>query len=111
MNLNRGHTLSLEESLSTVPTDGGSPFQVLFEHGTLQVEMYAPQGEDLQEPHTRDEVYVISRGSGTFFCDGKRTPCSVGDFLFVPAGIDHRFENFSDNFATWVVFYGQEGGE
>jgi len=31
--------------------------------------------------------------------------------LFVPAGVEHRFENFSDDFATWVIFYGPEGGE
>jgi hypothetical protein len=32
-------------------------------------------------------------------------------FLFVPAGQIHRFENFSSDFAVWVVFYGPEGGE
>jgi len=25
--------------------------------------------------------------------------------------MDHRFENFTDDFATWVIFYGEEGGE
>jgi mannose-6-phosphate isomerase-like protein (cupin superfamily) len=34
-----------------------------------------------------------------------------GDALFVPAGMKHRFENFSDDFATWIMFYGPEGGE
>jgi len=34
-----------------------------------------------------------------------------GDLLFVPAGIVHRFEDFTDDFATWVMFYGPEGGE
>jgi mannose-6-phosphate isomerase-like protein (cupin superfamily) len=34
-----------------------------------------------------------------------------GDVLFVPAGVEHRFEDFSDDFVTWVVFYGPEGGE
>ena len=33
------------------------------------------------------------------------------DVLFVPAGIEHRFENFTDDFATWVIFYGEKGGE
>jgi hypothetical protein len=31
--------------------------------------------------------------------------------LFVPAGIEHRFYDFSDDFCTWVMFYGPEGGE
>ncbi len=36
---------------------------------------------------------------------------STGDFLFVPAGVEHRFENFTSDFATWVFFYGPVGGE
>jgi hypothetical protein len=31
--------------------------------------------------------------------------------LFVPADVEHRFEEFSDDLALWVVFYGPEGGE
>ena len=31
--------------------------------------------------------------------------------LFVKAGHEHRFENFTDDFATWVIFYGPDGGE
>lgn len=34
-----------------------------------------------------------------------------GDFLFVPAGVEHRFEEFTDDLAVWVVFYGPDGGE
>jgi hypothetical protein len=25
--------------------------------------------------------------------------------------VPHRFENFTDDFGTWVIFYGPEGGE
>jgi hypothetical protein len=31
--------------------------------------------------------------------------------LFVGAGVEHRFEEFSDDLAVWVFFYGPEGGE
>ena len=35
--------------------------------------------------------------------------------LFAPRGADtqspHRFEAFSEDFATWVVFWGPPGGE
>ncbi len=40
-----------------------------------------------------------------------RQPFGPGDILHVPAGVEHRFEEFTDDFATWVVFYGPEGGE
>lgn len=88
-----------------------SPFLKVFEHGSLVVEVYQPKKVDLQQPHTRDEVYIIISGSGDFLNDGVRSDISVGDFLFVPAGIAHRFENFTDDFSTWVLFYGPEGGE
>ena|SRR5690606_37759945 len=86
-------------------------FTNIFKHGTLQLEVYKPYKEDSQKPHNRDEVYIIISGSGTFYNDGKRAQFSEGDFLFVPAGIEHRFENFTDDFSTWVLFYGPIGEE
>ncbi|WP_394749886.1 cupin domain-containing protein [Spongiimicrobium salis] len=88
-----------------------SPFLELFTHGSLSIEIYKPKGVDLQQPHSRDEVYVIIAGTGEFLNNGIRTNFAPGDFLFVPAGIPHRFENFSPDFSTWVIFYGPEGGE
>ena len=83
----------------------------LFQRGTLTVKLYAPRGSDPQTPHTRDEIYVVIRGTGDFFCADKRRKFGPHDFLFVPAGMEHRFENFSDDLALWVFFYGPEGGE
>lgn len=87
------------------------PFVELFAHGSLSVEIYRPLGRDEQTPHARDEVYVVLSGSGEFVNGGVRRPFEAGELLFVPAGIEHRFENFSDDFSTWVIFYGPEGGE
>ena len=80
-------------------------------HGSMIVEYYAPRGSDRQQPHTRDELYVIAAGTGTFLNGDARHPFTPGDVIFVPAGVVHRFEDFSDDFATWVIFYGPEGGE
>lgn len=87
------------------------PFVECFRHGSLSVEYYAPKGRDDQTPHSRDEVYVIVSGSGEFVLEGSRQDFETGEVLFVPAGAAHRFENFSEDFATWVFFYGPEGGE
>ncbi|HVY05398.1 MAG TPA: cupin domain-containing protein [Burkholderiales bacterium] len=89
----------------------GVPSAFVFERGSLQVKMYRPTGTDLQKPHTRDEVYVIARGSGTFVNNGERHAFEAGDMLFVPAGDEHRFESFTSDFCTWVLFYGPDGGE
>ena len=103
--------VSLADALSRLPGASGEPFAVVFEHGTLSVEIFAPRGADTQQPHSRDEVYVVARGRGQFVNDGVRQQVSAGDFLFVPARVPHRFENFSADFAVWVFFYGPEGGE
>ena len=99
-----------KEALQKLAKHDG-PFKTLFNHGTLEVEIYKPEKVDLQQPHTRDEVYVVISGTGEFLNGEVRTTFGPGDFLFVPAGVVHRFENFTDDFSTWVLFYGPEGGE
>lgn len=89
----------------------GAPFVEVFAHGSLTVELYSPVGRDEQAPHARDEVYVVIAGTGTFRCGGERHAFGPGSLLWVPAGAEHRFEDFTDDFSTWVLFYGPQGGE
>lgn len=105
-----GH-ISVAEALQRLETEGRKPFIGLFEHGTLTIEIYAPRGVDDQQPHTRDEIYVVASGSGIFELDGSRDHFAAGDVLFAPAGVPHKFLEFTDDFAVWVFFYGPEGGE
>lgn len=86
-------------------------FATLLRRGTLSVELYAPQGHDPQTPHKQDELYVIVSGTGEFVNGAEHHPFKPGDVLFVAAGVEHRFMNFSEDFQTWVIFYGPEGGE
>ncbi len=106
----RAH-LSPADGLAQLPAPPEEQYAILFRHGTLTVGMYAPRGIDDQTPHTRDEVYVVVRGSGTFVNGDARHTFAPGDLLFVPAHVPHHFEQFSDDLAVWVVFYGPEGGE
>jgi mannose-6-phosphate isomerase-like protein (cupin superfamily) len=92
-------------------SDSNQLFLELFRHGSMSVEVYKPIEKDLQQPHDKDEVYVVISGKGDFYSDGITVKFQKGDFLFVPAGMEHRFENFSDDFSTWVIFYGPKGGE
>jgi len=103
--------IGLAQALASGPPPAGNLAVPVFAHGSVVVELYLPVGHDPQKPHTRDELYFIARGRGKFF-DGKGLqPVVVGEFIFVPAGQTHRFEDFSTDFAVWVVFYGPEGGE
>ena len=93
------------------PLSKGRASSLLFSHGSMEVRYYAPKGRDDQTPHDQDEVYFVASGSGSFLREGERVAFGPGDMLFVAAGEAHRFEDFSDDFATWVVFYGPKGGE
>ena len=103
--------LTPSAALARLAQQSTKPFIQLFTHGSLEVEIYRPVKVDQQKPHTRDEVYVIISGTGWFVNGATREPFEPGEVLFVPAGVVHRFEDFSADFATWVFFYGPEGGE
>jgi mannose-6-phosphate isomerase-like protein (cupin superfamily) len=103
--------LTVTQALARLPGSQGERYVELFQHGTLSVELYAPRGHDPQTPHSRDEVYVVAEGTGWFRNGNERHRFGPGDVLFVPAEVVHRFEEFSDDLAVWVFFYGPEGGE
>lgn len=113
------HTRIIEPTAGVIPlteamqllSASNSEYLLLYPHGTLRIEIYQPAKVDRQTPHEQDEVYVVISGSGNFVRDGITAPFTAGDVIFVPAGMEHRFENFTDNFATWVIFYGKKGGE
>ena len=99
------------EQAAALPIPENQRSVEVLSHGTMVVKYYAPRGKDEQTPHTRDELYVVAQGSGIFLNGDDQHPFSSGDVLFVRAGVPHRFENFTDDFGTWVIFYGPEGGE
>jgi mannose-6-phosphate isomerase-like protein (cupin superfamily) len=103
--------LTPESALETLRQTGGRTFVMLFRHGSLEVEFCKPDRVDFQTPHTRDEIYVVISGSGEFLNGKSRQSFKAGEVLFVPAGVEHRFEDFTDDFSTWVFFYGPDGGE
>ena len=112
-NLSKNKTahVDLAEALTKGPPPAGNLAVPIFSHGTLVAEMYTPKGRDLQTPHERDEVYVIARGRGMFFDGTSRRAVEPGTFIFVAAGQVHRFEDFSEDFAVWVFFFGPKRGE
>lgn len=88
----------------------------LMRHGSMTLRYYAPRGVDPQGPHDQDEIYIVQSGRGAVVSGPSegaldRRAFGPGDAIFVPAGHVHRFVDFTDDFATWVVFWGPTGGE
>lgn len=102
--------ISVQQAMARLETSGDL-FTELFAHGSLTVELYKPVRVDFQQPHDRDELYVVIGGNGRFYNGGTVTDFGPGDFLFVKAGVEHHFMDFTDDFSTWVFFYGPRGGE
>lgn len=82
-----------------------SVFISLLRERGVEVEVYRPRGKDMQTPHARDELYVVIAGAGMFVNGDQRHPFEAGEVLFVPKGVEHRFEDFTDDFSTWVIFF------
>jgi len=103
--------LTVNRALQAVRESDDGLYGVLLENGSMELGYYKPTGIDEQSAHDQDEIYIVQSGHGTFVCDDQSIPFQPGDALFVAAGVDHRFTDFSDDFAAWVVFYGPTGGE
>jgi mannose-6-phosphate isomerase-like protein (cupin superfamily) len=89
----------------------GEPFVDALRHGSMSLELFAPRGTDRQSPHEQDELYIVATGTARFDHAGTVTTAQAGDAIFVPAGDPHHFLDMSEDFVTWVVFWGPKGGE
>jgi mannose-6-phosphate isomerase-like protein (cupin superfamily) len=96
--------------MAKIPGKGGERFTQVLRNNSVSLFLYAPRDKDLQQPHNRDEFYIVAKGKGVFWCDGTSSTFLEGDLLFAPAGKEHRFENFSNDLVVWVVFYGDKQG-
>lgn len=98
--------VSVDETFKSLPGKNGEWYSLAMRQNGADVLLYAPKDKDDQTPHDRDELYVIISGSGIFFNGQERFPFVAGDVIFVAAKMEHRFENFTTDFKTWVIFYG-----
>lgn len=86
-------------------------YGVMLENGSMELGYYQPKSIDEQSPHDQDEIYIVQTGTGTLVRGDEMISFGPGDALFVAAGVEHHFVDFSDDFGTWVIFYGPPGGE
>jgi mannose-6-phosphate isomerase-like protein (cupin superfamily) len=86
-------------------------FTYALRRGSMKTGLYAPVGKDVQGTHKQDELYIVVSGCGQFEKNGEQKPFGPQDLIFVEAGAEHRFVEFSADFSTWVIFWGPDGGE
>jgi mannose-6-phosphate isomerase-like protein (cupin superfamily) len=96
--------------MAALPLPAGRLSKQAFDAGAVELRFYAPGDADKQVPHDRDELYFVVAGTGSFVRERERVAFAPGDVLFAAAGETHRFEDFTPDFATWVLFYGPARG-
>lgn len=82
------------------------PFTLLHADEAITLILYEPHAEDTQEPHDQDECYFVASGRASIRIAGELFDVETDDAILVPALTEHRFEQPSDNFTCWALFYG-----
>jgi mannose-6-phosphate isomerase-like protein (cupin superfamily) len=107
----RSGVIRLVEAEAGIPGPAGERAVLVLQRGTLDIKLSIPVPPNQQTPHEQDELYVVIRGRGVLVPDDKRNRFDSGDILFVAAGVEHHYEDFSDDLALWRIFFGRRGGE
>jgi len=77
-----------------------------FIDGDLEIRFTPRPTNGPQQQHQRDEVYIVAAGHGFYRTSEQVTAVGPGDMCFAAARTVHGFEEFSDDFAIWIIFYG-----
>lgn len=110
-NLVCSRLIHLADARAQIPGPAGEHSASVLQRGSLNLKLSLPVTPNQQTPHEQDEIYVIMAGKGVLFHDGMRDRFEAGDVMFVAAGTEHHFEDFTEDLAVWVIFYGPTGGE
>ena len=103
---------TLAEAIAPLPLPAtakwpeGEPYQCLLNQPGAQLLIFTPRGTDHQSEHTRDEAYICVAGTAVLEIEGKPQPFAAGDLAWIPKNVPHRFVDMSEDFATWVAFFG-----
>lgn len=86
----------------------GSNYFEFLRHPALNAGIYMlpANAYDPQEPHTEDEIYFVLAGAARITIANREYPARKGDLLYVPAFIEHRFHDITEDLRLLVFFSG-----
>ncbi len=59
---------------------------------------------DPQQPHTEDEVYFVIEGKADVRIGTEVQGVGTGSVIYVPANVEHRFQNIVEDLTLLVFF-------
>jgi len=71
---------------------------------SLGMSVWPAGGEDAQQPHTEDEVYVVMAGRGTIRVASEDRAVRPGSVVYVGARVEHRFHSVTEDLHVLVFW-------
>jgi mannose-6-phosphate isomerase-like protein (cupin superfamily) len=96
---------TLEEATRATRASGASYHEFLRVPALSAAIYILPGGqEDTQTPHSEDEVYLVTRGSGRVQVGDELADVGPGSLIYVARDVEHRFLDFSEDLEILVIF-------
>ena len=99
--------VSLVAARTLQPPEGSRAADV-FRDDHVWIRFAARPTSGPQVPHDRDEFYIVASGAARYRWEGGETMIGPGDIMFAAAHTPHGYDQFSEDFSVWVVFYGPQ---
>ena len=97
--------VSLAATRALQPPEGSRAAEV-FRDDHVWIRFAARPTAGPQVPHDRDEFYIVASGTARYRWDRGETIIGPGDMMFAAAHTPHGYDQFSEDFSVWVMFYG-----
>ena len=95
----------LQDLVAQLEKDGGYYLDFLkIRHLEAGIIVLHPGENDIQEPHSTDELYYVIEGKGFVELGKNKRPVKKGSIIFVPAKMRHRFYDSMENLVILYMF-------
>jgi len=68
-----------------------------------------PGGYTPKHQHNWEHVNYITKGKGKLYLDGEEFELMMGDFAFIPANVEHQFQNNFDEDFEFICIVPRRG--
>lgn len=100
------------DALSKENSEQDGPWLPFFDNDTMYTGIYeiSAGGEDNQQPHRLDELYVVTKGRAILNAGDEQFAANPGSIFFVKAEVSHKFTNIEKDLQV-IVFFSKAGAE
>ncbi|MDF2679208.1 MAG: cupin protein [Brevibacillus sp.] len=94
------------KQLRIAQAQAGEPYHEFLRVPSMSAGIYqlAAGAVDRQQPHTEDELYLVTAGRGVVSVGEVDQPVEPGSLVFVAAHVPHRFHSMTEDLTVLVLF-------